>query len=102
MADMLNEQFSSVFSNEDASHISDCPDTSQGFKLENTYFDEETVRKKIKKLKVSGSSRPDEISSKFLSKYAGILSYPLAKMFNLSMESGTVPEDWRKANVAPI
>ena len=23
-------------------------------------------------------------------------------MFNLSMESGTVPEDWRKANVTPI
>ena len=102
MADMLNTQFSSVFSNEDASHVPDCPDTSQGFKLENTYFDEETVRNKIKKIKVSASSGPDGISSKFLSEYADILSYPLARVFNLSMESGTVPEDWRKANVTPI
>ena len=66
MADMLNKQFSSVFSNEDASHIPDCPDTSHGFKLENTFFDEETVRNKIKKLKISASSGPDGISSKFL------------------------------------
>ena len=102
MATMLNAQFSSVFTSEDASNIPICPDLSQGHRVANMYFDEETVRNKIHSLKISTSSGPDGLSTKFIHDHAEILSYPLAKIYNLSMESGTVPQDWREANVTPI
>ena len=102
MATILNTQFSSVFTSEDASNIPICPDLSQGHRVANMYFDEETVRNKIHSPKLSTSSGPDGLSTKFIYDHAEILSYPLAKIHNLSLESGTVPQEWREANVTPI
>lgn len=102
MASILNNQFSSVFTNEDLVNIPPCPDTSGGNTIEDLYFNSETVYKKIRSLKISSSSGPDGLSSKFLSDYADVLAAPLTIIFNKSMESGQVPEDWRVANVTPI
>ena len=102
MATVLNNQFNSVFTNEDKTTMPTCPDVSGGNRIENSFFDTETVSKKIKSLKVSSSSGPDGLSSKFLVDHVDSLAYPLSKIFNLSMESGIVPQAWREANVTPI
>ena len=102
MATILNNQFSSVFTHEDLTTTPRCVDNSNGRKVENVVFDVDTVKRKINKLKVSSSSGPDGISSKFLSDHVDSLSHPLSMIFNLSLETGQVPEDWRKANVTPI
>ena len=51
---------------------------------------------------MSSSSGPDGLSTRFLSKYTGILAGPLAIIFKNSMELGQVPGDWKVANVTPI
>ena len=102
MAQILNSQFSSVFTNEDLAHIPLCPNQSGGNSIQDVIFDAETVYKKIKSLKVSSSSGPDGLSSKFLADHADILALPLVMIFNRSMDAGQVPSDWREANVTPI
>ena len=102
MATILNDQFGSVFTHEDPLTAPTCPDSSGGFRVENILFDEETVREKIKSMKISTSSGPDGLSTKFLVDYADYLSYPLTRIFNLSIDSGQVPQGWRDANVTPI
>ena len=91
MATILNNQFSLVFSNEDTTNIPPCPDTSGGNHIRSVYFDANTVKKKIKSLKVSSSSGPDGFSLKFLVDHVETLAYPLSIIFNRSMESGIVP-----------
>ena len=102
MASVLNNQFNSVFTHEDKTNMPTCPDASGGHRTENTFFDADTVKKKIKNLKVSSSSGPDGMSSKFLVDHVDSLAYPLSKIYNLSMDSGDVPQAWREANVTPI
>ena len=68
MAKILNNQFSSVFSNEDLVNIPDCPDNSKGNMIHDTVFNPDNVLKKIKSLKVSSSSGPDGLSSKISSR----------------------------------
>ena len=102
MASILNNQFSSVFTNENLSNIPPCPDTSGGNSIQDIYFDPDKVYRKILSLRVSSSSGPDGLSTRFLSEYASILAGPLAIIYNKSMESGQVPGDWKVANVTPI
>ena len=102
MASALNTAFSSVFTAEDSTNIPSCPDPPVGFAIYGTYFDTETVKKKILKLKYSNSSGPDKISSRFLIDHVDSLSLPLSLIFMKSMQSGVVPQDWRDANVTPI
>ena len=102
MATILNNQFSSVFTHEDPNSVPPCLQPPDEYGVENIYFDEETVIRKLKSLKVSSSSGPDGMSSKFLVDYAEYLSYPLTKIFNTSMATGQVPQGWREANVTPI
>ena len=57
---------------------------------------------KIKKLKDNKSPGIDGITPKLLKEIAEEISVPLAIMFNLSLHEGTVPHEWKHANVVPI
>ena len=102
MASLLNTAFSSVFTVEDTTDIPLCPPSCGNRRFEHCIFDADGVMKKIKKLKPTSSSGPDKISSRFLNDYVNILSSPLAIIFNKSLNSGSVPSDWKEANVTPI
>ena len=102
MANMLNQAFSKVFTNENLTTLPDCPSINDPYSVEDIFLDAETVKTKIKNLKISSSAGPDGISSKFLTDHQDSLSLPFAILFNRSMQSGQVPEDWKMANVTPI
>ena len=57
---------------------------------------------KIKKLKDNKSPGIDGITPKLLKEIAEEISVSLAIMFNLSLREGTVPHEWKHANVVPI
>ena len=42
------------------------------------------------------------LSFKLLQVFSNVLSPPLAEIFDKSMSSGCVPQDWRDGNIAPI
>ena len=70
--------------------------------LSEVFFDPPTVWKAIGKLKSSSAPGPDKVTSRILIEARNELCYPLALIFNRSITSGDVPEDWRRANVTPI
>ena len=58
----------------------------------------EIIAKKIKKMKDNKSPGVDGIPPKLLKEIVEQISTPLAKLFNLSLEQGIVPSEWREAN----
>ena len=103
MAENLNEYFSSVFTRED---ISTLPvlDT----KFEGREFDYlgqlivTMVAMKIRDMKDNKSPGVDGIPPKLLLEIVEQISIPLATVFNLSLEQGIVPLEWKEANIIPL
>ena len=62
----------------------------------------EMIAKKIKKMKDNKSPRVDGIPPKLLKEIVEQISTPLAKLFNLSLEEGIVPSEWKEANITPL
>ena len=103
MADILNSYFGSVFTN-------NTPNASQ-YALNQRIFGEPVTQinitpndivKKIKNLKPNSAAGPDNIPARFLQTFSTLISEPLALIFNKSIETGTVPPDWRCGNITPI
>ena len=69
--------------------------------LFDVHISEDEVRSKLLKLKPNKSSGPDNIHVNVLRNVPN-LSIPLAKIFQLSMNTGVVPQDWRDAHVTPL
>ena len=59
------------------------------------------IAKKIKKMKDNRSPEVDGIPPKLLKEIVEQIIIPLAKCFNLSLEEGIVPSEWKEANITP-
>lgn len=101
MAKVLNDFFCSVFSNEDTTKMPSISAYCE-LKVNDINFSSSVVKEKICKLRPYSTPGADKITSKLLIDHSDILAEPLAHIFNLSMSSGIVPQDWREANVTPI
>ena len=65
-------------------------------------IDVKGVEKLLSRIKVTKASGPDEIPNIILQEMSTELAPPLAMIFNMSITSGQLPEDWRNANISPI
>ena len=105
MAEVLNEYFSSVFTTEDISSLL-VPVTKferdKSEHLGQLFVTPEMIAKKIKKTKDNKSPGVDGIPPKLLKEIVEQISTLLAKVFNLSLEEGTVPSAWKEANITPL
>ena len=102
IANVLNKYFCSVFTEEDCSQVPVIDDVPCDTVLSNINFSAEDIVKKIDNIKPGSAAGPDNISAMFLKKFKGPISLPLCLIFEKSMESGLVPEEWRSANITPI
>ena len=105
MAEVLNEYFSSVFTTEDTSSLPVPLTKFEGNKSEilgQLFATPEMIAKKIKKMKDNKSHGVDGIPPKLLKEIVEQISTPLAKLFNLSLEEGIVPSEWKEANITPL
>ena len=100
-ADMLNNQFSSVFTQEDLSNIPDIGyDRTPA--IDNLTITINGVAKQLSLLKTDKASGPDAIPPWFLKEYAAEIAPILTNIFQDSIESGTVPSRWKSANVCAV
>ena len=60
------------------------------------------IAKKIKKMKDNKSPGMNGIQPKLRKEIVEQISTPLAKLFNLSLEEGMVPSEWKEANITPL
>ena len=104
MAENLNEYFSSVFNRED---ISILPVLETKFEGREFYYLGQlivtpTMVAKIRDMKDNKSPGVDGIPPKLLLEIVEHISIPLATVFNLSLEEGIVPLNWKEANIIPL
>ena len=102
MAEVLNEYFSLVFTTEDISSLP-VPFTkfygNTSEHLGQLFVTPGMIAKKIKKMKDNKSPGVDGIPPELLKEIVEQISTPLAKLFNLSLEEGIVPSEWKEANI---
>ena len=98
MAENLNEYSSSVFTREDVSILPVLDTKFEG--RESDYLGQlivtpKMVAVKIRDMKDNKSPGVDEIPPKLLLEIIEQINIPLATVFNLSLEEGIVPLEWK-------
>ncbi|XP_076435230.1 uncharacterized protein LOC143275052 [Babylonia areolata] len=105
--EILNRHFQSVFSkgNEYSTEefTQKCNMKPADFpELENIKISVEGEKKLLHELKPDKASGSDNISPRILKELASEMAPILTTMFQSSVPTGTVPSDWKDANVTPI
>ena len=105
MAEELNMHFSSVFTREDTCSLP-VPETKfngpDGERLGQLVVTQEVVASKINNMKENKSPGVDGISPKILKETVEQISTPLAHVFNMSLQEGIEPLEWKEANGIPL
>ncbi|HEX8808198.1 MAG TPA: hypothetical protein VF760_04300 [Xanthobacteraceae bacterium] len=105
-ADVLNNYFASVFTKEDLSNIPEPTDVFKGSiqqeGLDTFVITEELVFKKLSELNVNKCCGPDDLHPKLLYELKSEIAKPLAILFNMSLRSGKIPQEWKDAHVTAL
>ena len=100
-----NDYFASVFTREDSSAV---PVPVQKFNnqaydcLLDIEFDSTNIARVIGKLHIDKSAGVDNLSPRLLKEIGSSISTPVAMLLRKSLDEGSIPVDWRLANVSPI
>ena len=101
-ANLLNTQFSSVFSNPE-------PKIQHNIAIKDRYPEMQPIKvskagvlKLLLNINEHKATGPDEISGKILKTCANELCEIYQKLFQASLDQGQVPDDWKKANIVPL
>ena len=100
-ANILQKQFSSVFTREPDGEVPTM-EAKTNVKIQGLTVTATSIKKLIKKLKVSKSCGPDEIHPRLLIELCDIISEPLSLLMNKTLEEGHIPDDWRNAFISAI
>ena len=98
-----NKYFSSVVTTEDISSLPVSLTKFEGNKSEHLgqlFVTPEMIAKKIEEMKDNKSPGVDGILPKLLKEIVEQISTPFTKLFNLSLEEGIVPSEWKEANIS--
>ena len=98
---VLNNFFQSVFTREDPFSV---PKFSPrvGCTLNDIYFTETKVYNKLSSLNPNKAPGPDCVHPQLLKNCASSLAHPLFLLYTRSLNSGKIPEEWKRANIMPI
>ena len=77
-------------------------ENNAGERLGQLVVTPEVVASKINNMKENTSPGVDGISPKILKETVEQISTPLAHVFNMSLQEGIVPLEWKEANIIPL
>ena len=101
-AEILLNQFTSVFTKENKDEPLPNIKSESFPSINEITIDERGVLKLINNLKVNKAAGPDGIPNKFLKACAEEVAPVLTNIFQQSLNTGQLPQDWKNANVTPI
>ena len=100
MADILQDQYSSVFSTpSESDHTTPQDDTPL---MDEITFTQEDVISAIKEIGTHSASAEDDIPAIVLKRCAEELSYPILLIWRDSLESGIVPKNFKNQIITPV
>ena len=101
-AELLNNQFRSVFTREDPNEP--LPPLQEKCYPDIGDIDINTagVAKLLKNLNEHKACGPDSIPNYILKHFANELAPAITDIFDLSIKTGSLPSDWRNANISPV
>jgi len=103
VCDVLNNFFTSVFTKDDSSELPYLDQKYTGnFPLQDIIINESDVLRALSKVKIDSAPGPDKIYSRVLMELQHQVAYPLALIYQSSLETATVVSDWRVADVTPV
>ena len=103
-AEILREQFESVFTRPDTNSTPPIPNPAQVIDnpMDDFTITEEDIAKQIKKLPQSAAAGPDEIPATLLKNCVDSLKSPLSKIWRQSLEEGCIPDILKTGIITPI
>ena len=101
-AECLASFFKTVFTREDTTNIPTLEPRNKGIFLPDLILTNKAVQDKLSKLDPQKSMGPDKIPNSILKNLSKELSIPLTTIFNKSLSEGSLPEDWKTADVTAI
>ena len=98
----FNKYFSSVFTREAPFQPDSDSDGAACSEITDVYFDPSIVYKCLDKMKTDCAAGPDGLYPQLLYAMKDYISYPLVVIFNISIQSGIVLENFKTGNICPI
>ena len=98
----MNNYFASVFVSDEHAAIPTFTSRSFDSPLTNIDISTKSVEDASDKLQPTNSPGPDGIRPMLIVNTKDVIKYHLATLFGQSLKDGTVPQDWKVANVTPI
>ena len=99
IANLFNKHFQNQFSDSSRYDIDIDFANDQSNDLTIT---SDTIFQLLRKLNPNKSQGPDKISGHLLKGCAPSIAFPLKTLFNLSYRTGSLPEEWKLANIVPV
>ena len=100
-AETIGKKISSVFTNEPEGtwEFLDKPEIRHSLNINIT---EDKLLKKLQELKISKSAGPDGVHPRILNELQVVIAKPLTMIFCTSVNTGTLPQAWKEANISAI
>jgi len=101
-AQIFNDYFSSVFTEESLTNIPNITLKNCIHKYTSIIFSESQILDKLSKLNCTKSPGPDAIHPRVLFELREYIAYPLKIIFEESYKQKQLPMDWRSANITAL
>ena len=101
-AEVLNNQFSSIFTKDDTENLPQPNELEIQSRLTDLGITEESVKKKLSKLRTDKNLGLDGVHPLVLKNLATVLAGPLVSIFNTSLQTGKVPSIWKQGVVTAL
>ena len=101
-AEILNDQFTSVFTTEDPSKPLPDLGPSPHPTVADITVQQNGVLKLLQHLNPHKATGPDEVSARLLKETTQQVAPALTLLFQASLDQGTIPEEWKAANITPL
>ena len=101
-ANIRDHQHHSVYTREDLSSATPDPDRTPLPDMDNITVTEQEVKKLLQKSNPQKATGPDMIPAQILRECSEKLAPILTVVFNRTLQTGCVPEDWKQAYVSAV
>ncbi|CAB3996921.1 RNA-directed DNA polymerase from mobile element jockey [Paramuricea clavata] len=101
VAELFNDYFSSIVSGSDKTTQTDNPSSPTDSNLSEFILSPDDVLAALLSLDTNKATRPDEIPPRILKECAHQIAPSLCLLFNKSLRHGSLPEEWKLANIIP-